>query len=148
MLEGACHVEVALRSRVVAVSPAVIIRLVEQICAGEGQALSLSVVVVDHEESQRANREFLSHDYPTDVIAFDLRGDGEGDGEVIVNAAMAKEVAAAHGNSSLYELLFYVAHGVLHLLGYDDAQSEERTQMHHLQAEYLNQLQQEGLLLP
>lgn len=148
MLEDACHVEVALRSKTVAVSPSLIVRLVEQICLGEGAPLSLSVVVVDHEESQRTNREFLAHDYPTDVIAFDLRGDGEGDGEVVVNAAMAAEVADSHGNTPLYELLFYVAHGVLHLHGYDDADEGERARMHDLQAEYLNQLKQEGLLTP
>ena len=89
------------------------------------------------EDSRRVNEQFLNHDYPTDVIAFDLRGEQGADGEVIVNAPYAKREAQERGLEPRSELLFYVAHGVLHLLGHDDETPEDRAAMHALQFRYM-----------
>lgn len=117
-------------------------RLEIAICAGEGASpLSVSLVVVGDAESRVVNRKALDHDYATDVVAFDLRDaavDESGvDGEIYVNAEMAVREAPERGCSPESELLFYVAHGLLHLLGYDDATPEQRTSMHGLQRRYL-----------
>ena len=62
---------------------------------------------------RRINREYLGHDYATDVITFDY-------GEIIICPALAKRNARRFGNSVEKELVLYVVHGILHLAGYDD----------------------------
>ena len=107
---------------------------------GEGASLAVSVVVVGDEESRRVNHAHLGHDYETDVIAFDLTGDQVEpgpEGEIYVNADLAAREALERGHDPFSELAFYVAHGLLHLLGYDDASDAERAHLHSLQRRYL-----------
>ena len=120
----------------------VLMRVAEAVFGGEKSApLDVSLVVVDDAESRRVNVEHLGHDWVTDVIAFDLRDetvDERGpDGEVYVNGELAAREAAARGCEASSELLFYIVHGLLHLLGYDDATPAERGRMHALQRHYL-----------
>ena len=94
----------------------------------------VSVAVVDNSEIRRVNRKFLGRNRVTDVIAFPLAdgvgapGDEEPIGEVVVSAERAKQAAAGPVQS---ELLLYVVHGVLHLLGWDDDTPERRERMHN-----------------
>ena len=133
----------------------------EQICVAQ-----ISVAIVGDAEIHRVNREFLGHDYPTDVISFLLNepmiesaliGDlhsthdlGElplpGDtsnacdflnGELIVSFETAVREAQAHGWSPQAELLLYVIHGLLHLCGYDDLTDETRPLMRSKEREML-----------
>ena len=82
---------------------------------------SVSLAVVDNCTIHELNRQFLQHDYPTDVLSFLLdQTTGGWEGEVIVSAEMAGEQAARYGWDLADELLLYVIHGTLHLVGYDD----------------------------
>ena len=117
-------------------------RVEEAVFGGEGQSLEVSVVVVGDAESREVNMAHLAHDYETDVIAFDLTDDGfpdapGPDGEIYVNAELAVREADERGCDPFSELAFYLAHGLLHLLGYDDASEAERLEMHALQRRYL-----------
>jgi rRNA maturation RNase YbeY len=148
MSEPIVRTEVSMRTSIAIVETPQIERLLDLMAVGEGTSLLVSVVLVDNEESQSINQKFLAHDYPTDVIAFDLRGEGGADGEVIVNAEMAVAEALSRGLEPAVELLFYVAHGVLHLLGYDDATDSDREAMHRLQSHYLQLLGFQSSQLP
>ncbi len=112
------------------------------VLAGEGIASAeLSLAVVDDATSHRLNRQFLSHDYPTDVLSFLLESDaGWLEGEVIVSADTAERVSGEYGWETEDELLLYVVHGVLHLVGYDDHAEPERQRMRRREAYYLRQL--------
>lgn len=100
----------------------------------------ISLALVDDESIHRINREFLGHDYPTDVISFQL--DSESDiesahesklkqleGELIVSTETALREAVAHGWTAEDELTLYVVHGLLHLCGYDDLNDQARPVM-------------------
>lgn len=115
--------------------------------------LSLSLVVVDDAKIWRLNRQFLNHDYPTDVISFDLRSDGPEiadaeeseadevfDAEIVVSATTATREAIARDLDPRSELLLYCIHGTLHLLGYDDHEEDDHRRMHQRQAEILQSL--------
>jgi probable rRNA maturation factor len=81
----------------------------------------ISLTVVDDVRMHELNRKHLNHDYPTDVLSFLL--DRQGDyleGEVIVSADYAAAEATRYGWAFDNELLLYVVHGALHLVGYDD----------------------------
>ena len=113
-------------------------RAVDLVLREEGAELDLSVVLVGDEEIHRVNRDFLQHDYPTDVISFDLRDDGPGsDGEILVSVDTARREASSRNVSLISAVLLYCVHGTLHLLGYDDHEPEERRRMHQRQLELL-----------
>ncbi len=101
----------------------------------------ISVAVVDDATIHRLNREFLEHDYPTDVLSFVLDCDGEHlEGEIIVSADTAESQAPKFDWPAEDELLLYVIHGTLHLVGYDDKQTESRARMRQAEAHYLKLL--------
>ena len=99
---------------------------------------SLSIAVVDDATMHGLNRQYLEHDYPTDVLSFTLeRSPGKIEGEVIVNFDMAAGRAGEFGWSAEDELLLYVIHGTLHLVGYDDGSDEARAEMRAAERRYL-----------
>jgi probable rRNA maturation factor len=116
-------------------------RAVEHALQSESADLDLSIAAVDDATIHRINRVFLNHDCPTDVISFDLRGEEGGvDGELIVSTTTALREAAARGVDPSAEFLFYCIHGVLHLLGWDDAEPEDRQAMLERQSTLLQEL--------
>jgi probable rRNA maturation factor len=100
---------------------------------------TVSVAIVDDATIHRLNREFLQHDQPTDVLSFVLEKDRETlDGEVIASAETAAASAARFGWTTGDELLLYVIHGTLHLLGYDDREPEALAAMREQERHYLS----------
>ena len=104
---------------------------IESLAGGAGLTGELSVALVTDAAIHELNREFLGHDYATDVLAFPL-GDAEGpeEGEVVVSAEKAIAEAKERGVDPDAELLFYIAHGILHLAGFDDHDSCSARRMH------------------
>ena len=117
----------------------------------------LSISIVDNDAIHRINREHLQHDYPTDVISFQLDFalndeaidpvDATGDlraagamiqGEIIASAQMASEMASAGKWTAMNELTLYVIHGLLHICGYDDLSHEEKAIMRSREITILN----------
>jgi probable rRNA maturation factor len=102
------------------------------------EAGALSIAIVDDAAIHVLNRQYLAHDYPTDVLSFLLERDGSRlEGEVVVSAETAARAAAEFGWSPGDELLLYVVHGTLHLVGYDDANDEARATMRAAERRHL-----------
>jgi probable rRNA maturation factor len=109
------------------------------------ESAEISLALVDDPTIHQLNREFLGHDYPTDVISFRLDSDetvslhpeSHLHGELIVSTDTAVREAAAHGWLPDDELLLYVVHGTLHLCGYDDLTDEARPVMRGREREVL-----------
>ncbi len=120
---------------------AVVERLTRHLMHAEGIPWRyLGIILTGHERVLELNRSFLGHDYHTDVLSFDL-GDETPDaplaGEVYVDLDTAAERHAEFGTTFEEEALRYVAHGLLHLAGYDDATPAEKAAMHALEDRYL-----------
>ncbi len=100
--------------------------------------VELGVAFVDKEEMTRLNEKFLGHKGPTDVLSFpiDTNG-GRLTGEVAVCVPVAVEFAADAKTDVEGEIMLYVVHGVLHLLGYRDSNEKNAEEMHHLEKEIL-----------
>jgi rRNA maturation RNase YbeY len=136
------------------IDPARVKQAVAQVLDGEDRALrGLTVVLSDHDTVHRLNREYLGHDYVTDVLSFDLSapddvdvpdaassGSTAIDGEVYVDLDTAAERHDEFGASFEEEVLRYVIHGVLHLAGYDDATEAAQEEMRVLEDRYLHAL--------
>jgi probable rRNA maturation factor len=98
----------------------------------------LSIAVVDDPTIHALNRQYLEHDYPTDVLSFVLERDGARlEGEVIVSSETAIRSAARWGWPPEDELLLYVVHGTLHLVGFEDTTDDARTEMRQQERRYL-----------
>jgi probable rRNA maturation factor len=103
--------------------------------------VEVSVAVVDDEMIHELNRQFLDHDYPTDVLSFALEDDPPRlEGEIVVSLDTAKRCASEAGWSADDELLLYVAHGALHLAGYGDKTPEDVAEMRAAEADLLAKL--------
>ena len=101
---------------------------------------TLSIAIVDDETIHRLNRQYLQHDYPTDVLSFNLEpqaGRGSVNGEIIVSFETAERIAPEIGWSPADEILLYVIHGALHLVGMDDATADEQHEMRAAERRYL-----------
>ncbi|RMF37886.1 MAG: rRNA maturation RNase YbeY [Planctomycetota bacterium] len=102
------------------------------------ERLVVSIAVVDDRASQQWNREHLDHDYPTDVISFVIeRGSDWADGEIIANAELACRLAPQAGWTAEDELLLYIIHGLLHVVGFDDTEERLAAQMRAMERECL-----------
>lgn len=119
------------------VSPAVLRRRAEKMLAHlELEGVELSVACVDDATIQELNRTWRRKNKPTDVLSFplregeDVRPEGGLLGDVILSIETARRQASKRRRPLLDELTMLLAHGLLHLLGYDhptDAREKEMT---------------------
>lgn len=130
-----------------------IVRIAKAILRYEGVCRAdLSIVFVTASKIRALNEKFLGRRYATDVLAFDL-GDGvcgrwtrDSSGEREISAEIVISVDAAIQNARIYrvpfaeELILYVIHGILHLLGYDDHASDDIRKMRRQQRQILKYL--------
>lgn len=108
----------------------------------------ISVTFVDMEEIHQLNLDYRQVDRPTDVLSFpqfddlnDLPEDGEiALGDVVICAEKAKEQAEEFGHSFERELLYLFVHSVLHLLGYDHMDEDEKAVMRRREEELMKQI--------
>ena len=106
-------------------------RLIELVCINEKlKRGTVNVIFVDSEYIRQLNERFLKHDYPTDVLAFTLQEPGQNlEGEIYVCSELAGTQAQEHHVPFKEELFRLVIHGMLHLIGYDDAEPDEQRLM-------------------
>lgn len=105
----------------------------------------LTIVLTDDREIRTLNRDFLGIDAPTDVLSFpadeiDPETGRRYLGDVVISVQRAQQQATEGGHSLEEEVQLLVVHGVLHLLGYDHAEPEEKEQMWKLQGDILDAL--------
>jgi probable rRNA maturation factor len=126
---------------------AVLERAAHQVLGHEGVDTSAEATLVlsDDAQLQDLNRQFLGIDAPTDVLSFP-GGETDPDsqalylGDVIISLSRAQAQAAAGGYALQDELQLLVVHGMLHLLGHDHAEEEEKVKMWAAQTAILESL--------
>ena len=75
------------------------------------------------------NREFLGHDYPTDIITFDYTLRRKISGDILIGIPVVKNNSQRFGVTFFEELLRVIIHGILHLIGFPDYTEEEKKVM-------------------
>jgi probable rRNA maturation factor len=120
-----------------------VVPLCRKILAGESAAFTqLNIIATDNRYIRLLNRDYRGEDKATDVLAFDLQGQ-EGDGkegplgEIYISCEKAQRQAKAYRHSFREEVRKLVAHGLLHLLGYDHREEEQRGLMQEREGFYL-----------
>lgn len=99
----------------------------------------VSLMLTDDESIHEMNREYRGIDRPTDVLSFALEEGEEEEifggpeenllGDIIISVETAVRQAEEYGHSVEREMSFLALHGMLHLLGYDHMEEEERQAM-------------------
>lgn len=105
----------------------------------------LTLVVTGDEQLRELNAQFLGIDAPTDVLSFpadEVDPDSAAPylGDIVISYPRALAQAAQAGHSTDAELQLLVVHGVLHLLGYDHAEDEDKAAMWAEQSAVLEKL--------
>jgi probable rRNA maturation factor len=104
-------------------------------CKLEGRKnrdIQITVCLVNNRRMQKFNLKYMNQNKPTDVLSFNLsekRGKSFQScliADIIVSAETAISNSRVFKTSPLYELLLYVAHGLLHIFGYEDKNSRQK----------------------
>lgn len=99
----------------------------------------ISIAVVEDGQMHALNRKYLDHDYPTDVLSFVLSDEEEQlQGEIIVSSDYAAREAEIYKWRTEDEILLYVIHGSLHLVGYDDQDPASKAKMREQERRHLS----------
>jgi rRNA maturation RNase YbeY len=107
----------------------------------EGKKIeSLSFLFVDDEEMLKYNKKYLQHESYTDVITFDSSEDKKIAGDIIISLERVNDNAKFYQVSYNYELRRVMAHGLLHLLGYNDKNKEEKKIIRKKENYYLDNI--------
>jgi probable rRNA maturation factor len=109
------------------------------------QKVELSLVLTGDEQIQELNQQYLGIDAPTDVISFpademDPETEAPYLGDVVLSFSRAQVQAESAGHPVQAELQLLVVHGVLHLLGYDHSDAQEKALMWQIQDQVLTTL--------
>ena len=109
----------------------------------------LSITLTDNEHIHVLNKKFRGIDKATDVLSFAFHESDEPEiigadfdilGDIIISLERAKVQADEFGHSFLREIIFLEVHGLLHLLGYDHIEENDRQEMEAEQKFIMNEL--------
>ena len=105
----------------------------------------LSIILTDDARLHELNLNYLGVDAPTDVLSFpasetDPDTGARYIGDILISIPRAQTQADAAGHSLESEVQLLVVHGVLHLIGHDHAEAEDKARMWKAQTEILKQL--------
>lgn len=103
------------------------------------ESLTIVVAFVSDQKMQELNSQFRGKDYTTDILSF---GPVEENflGELVIAESKIQEQSIENRHSFRCELSYMLLHGVLHLLGYDHEEPDEREEMFSLQEDIFAQL--------
>ncbi len=90
---------------------------------------TLVFLFVDDNEILEMNKKFLKHDYYTDVITFGELKDKKISGDIIISIERVLDNSKTYGVEFEDELKRVMAHGLLHIMGYSDKASSDKTVM-------------------
>jgi len=111
------------------------------VCKDEKKKLDqVNLIFCSDEYLLNLNREYLQHDYYTDIISFDYCEGKVISGDLFISKDRVEENAANNQVKFLIELNRVIVHGVLHLCGYKDKTAEEEQEMRSKEDYYLSKI--------
>lgn len=114
---------------------------IKQVAALHGKRVGeISYIFCNDEKILEVNRQYLKHDYYTDIITFDYTEGDRLSGDLFISLDTVRTNAEQFGQPYNTELHRVIIHGVLHLCGIDDKGPGEREIMEHNENEALSLL--------
>ena len=103
---------------------------IKRVAAGYGRTVGeVGYLFCNDEKILEVNREYLGHDYYTDIITFDYDEGTEINGDIVISLDTVRSNAEKYGKTYDEELRRVIIHGILHLCGINDKGPGEREQM-------------------
>lgn len=113
---------------------------VKQLIVQEGKVTGdIALVFCSDEHLLEVNKQYLQHDYYTDIITFDYTEANKISGDLMISLDRVRENALLNKVSDWHEINRIVFHGVLHLCGYKDKKPADKSLMTEKENFYLNQ---------
>jgi len=115
---------------------------IKQVAAAHGKTVGdIAYIFCDDEKILDVNRQYLQHDYYTDIITFDYTEGDRINGDIFISLDTVRTNAAQFAKGAYeQELMRVIIHGVLHLCGINDKGPGERAIMEQHENEALNLL--------
>lgn len=107
----------------------------------------LSVIFCSDRYLLNINKQYLNHDYYTDIVTFNYVEDSVISGDLFISLDRVRENAETFETKFVVELYRVVFHGVLHLIGYNDKTDAEKMQMRQKEDYYLSEVDFRGIEL-
>ncbi len=126
-------------------------KIIKDVLKVEKKNAELSIVFIDNKTIKQINRAFLGHNYATDVLSFtydEPSFKNNVKGEIVVSVEMASKLSRRYGYEVEGEIVLYLVHGLLHLLGYDDKRKKDAKKMHQRAGELLLSLGYRDVYIP
>lgn len=107
---------------------------IRDIASKHGKTIGeIAYVFCDDAKILEVNRQYLDHDYYTDIITFDYCEDDKLSGDIFISLDTVKSNSATYGTDYYDELTRVIIHGILHLCGYKDKSDDESKAMRALE---------------
>lgn len=107
---------------------------IRDIASKHGKTIGeIAYVFCDDAKILEVNRQYLGHDYYTDIITFDYCEDDKLSGDILISLDTVKSNSVTYGTDYYDELTRVVIHGILHLCGYKDKSDDESKAMRALE---------------
>lgn len=107
---------------------------IKDIASKHGKTIGeIAYVFCDDAKILEVNRQYLGHDYYTDIITFDYCADDKLSGDIFISLDTVKSNSATYGTEYYDELTRVIIHGILHLCGYKDKSDDESRAMRALE---------------
>ena len=100
---------------------------------------NISVILCSDSYLLEINKQFLKHNYYTDIITFNYCEGDVVSGDLYISTDRVKENADNFASTFIEELYRVIFHGILHLLGYNDKTKEEQVEMRKKENFYLGE---------
>ena len=114
---------------------------IKAVAASHGRKVGeVGYLFVNDDKILEVNREYLGHDYYTDIITFDYVKGKTISGDIFVSLQRISDNATIHSTNFQNELHRVLAHGLLHLCGYKDKSEDEKKMMRYKEDFYLKLL--------
>ncbi|WP_151409202.1 rRNA maturation RNase YbeY [Anaerococcus sp. Marseille-P9784] len=122
--------------------------VVKAVLDNEGLSMDyeVSITFVDKDEIHKLNREYRKVDRPTDVLSFPMNeeflieGVDSMLGDIVICMDIAKDQAKEYGHSLDREIMYLTCHSMLHLLGYDHIEEDDKKIMRGKEKEVMKKL--------
>ena len=122
--------------------------VVKAVLDNEGLSMDyeVSITFVDKDEIHKLNREYRKVDRPTDVLSFPMNeeflieGVDSMLGDIVICMDIAKDQAKEYGHSLDREIMYLTCHSMLHLLGYDHIEEDDKKIMRGKEKEVMKNL--------
>jgi rRNA maturation RNase YbeY len=116
----------------------------EKMAKSENKEISqMTFIFCNDEYILNINKQFLNHDFYTDIITFPYKQGKEIESDIFISIERIRENAVTFNTTFELELLRVMAHGLLHLMGYLDKTENEKKEMRTQENKAINLFKEE-----